>query len=255
MQGYGAAFARVYNLLWAGFAREVAPRILDFYARTPIALTEQTLLDLCCGTGQLSLHFLEHGYHVVGLDLSDAMLEHARENTSMFVQTGQARFVQGDAADFTLDKRFGLVVSTFDALNHLPSLHALRRCFACVHTVTLPGGVFVFDLNTRVGLKRWNNLGVQETDDALLVNRGIYDGGDKAYIHINGFVRDDDGRYTRFEETVFNTVFDLAAVRDALLETGWHDAYFARASDLATPLDVASGEPEREGRAFIVATR
>jgi SAM-dependent methyltransferase len=250
MQGYGAAFSGVYNLLWTGFARDLAPRILDFYARTPFASTEQTLLDLCCGTGQLSLYFLEHGYRVVGLDLSDSMLEHAKANASMFVQAGQARFVQGDAADFMLDERFGLVVSTFDALNHLPGFDALRRCFACVRAVTLDGGTFIFDLNTPVGLRRWNNITVQELDDMVIINRGIYDGGDKAYTRINGFVRDDDGRYERFEEAVFNIAYDLTAVREALLETGWRVSYFARASDLAAPLD----EPEREGRVFVIAT-
>lgn len=251
MQGYGTIFARVYNLLWAGFAKDVAPKLLDFYARTPLAANELSLLDLCCGTGQLSLYFLEHGYRVVGLDLSEAMLEHAKTNADMFVQAGQAGFVQGDAADFRLDERFGLVVSTFDALNHLPSLDALQRCFECVHAVTLDGGTFVFDLNTRLGLKRWNSLFVQESDDTLIVNRGIYDGGDKAYTRINGFVREDDGRYSRFEETVFNTVFDMADVRAALEACGWRDVYFARASDLSAALD----EPEREGRAFVVATR
>ena len=108
MQGYGATFARVYNLLWVDFARTVAPRILDFYARGDTSTTQQTLLDLCCGTGQLSLYFLERGYTVTGLDLSDAMLDQARANTSMFIQAGQAKFVQADAAHFTLDDQFRL---------------------------------------------------------------------------------------------------------------------------------------------------
>ncbi len=251
MQAYGAAFARVYNMLWGGFARDLAPRILDFYAGTPIAATEQSLLDLCCGTGQLALYFLEHGYRVTGLDLSEGMLDFAQENASMFVQAGQARFVQGDAAAFTLDERFGLVVSTFDALNHLPSFDALRSCFAHVRTVTLPGGYFIFDLNTRLGLKRWNHINVQETDDALVVNRGIYDGSDRAQTRINGFVREDDGRYTRFEEVVYNVVYEMETVRRALLDDGWRDAYFAHASDLAAPIS----DPESAGRIFIVASR
>jgi len=249
MQAYGAAFARVYNLLWSGFAREVAPRLLEFYERSPIAPTEQSLLDLCCGTGQLALYFLERGYRVTGLDLSESMLDHARANADIFIQAGQARFVQGDAAAFTLDERFGLVVSTFDALNHLPGLDALRACFACVREVTVAGGSFIFDLNTRAGFQRWNSISVQESDDTLVVNRGIYDGGDKAYTRISGFIRETEDLFQRFEETVYETAFDLPAVRAALLDVGWQDAYFARASDLAVPLD----EPEREGRVFVIA--
>jgi SAM-dependent methyltransferase len=251
MPGYTEAFARVYNLLWTGFARDVAPRLFDFYTRTDLAAREKTLLDLCCGTGQLSLYFLERGFHVTGLDLSEGMLAHARANNAPFVESGAARFVQGDAASFTLNQRFGLVVSTFDALNHLPSFDALRDCFACVHAVTLPDGTFIFDLNTRLGLRRWNNISVTETDDVLVVNHGIYDGGDRAYTRITGFVRDPDGRYSRFEENAANTVFDLVSVRQALLDAGWRDAYFALAQDLAVPHD----EPESVGRIFIVAAR
>lgn len=247
MQAYGSAFARVYNRLWSGFAKDLAPRIFEFYTPQPL-----TLLDLCCGTGQFSLYFLERGYQVTGLDLSEAMLEQARANASMFVQAGQAQFVQGDAAHFSLDRQFGLVVSSFDALNHLPNVDALRGCFASVYAVTLPGGKFVFDLNTRKGLlHRWNSISVQEHDDMTLIVHGIYDGSDKACTRITGFVREPDERYTRFEETIYNTVFPMQTVRDLLLETGWQEVYFAHATSLSTPIDA----PEEEGRIFIVASR
>lgn len=250
MQGYGEGFARVYNKLWTGFAQHIAPHIHEFYSQQDIALKNQSLLDLCCGTGQLSLFFLERGYRVTGLDLSEAMLHHAADNARAFVEAGQARFMQGDAADFTLDDSFGLIVSTYDALNHLPDADALRGCFRCAHDVIAAGGKFIFDLNTREGLKRWNYINVQEGDDIFLLNRGIYDGGDKAYARINGFIREEDGRYSRFDETVYNTPFDLARVCDLLRETGWQDAYFARIDALAAPLD----EPEREPRVFVVAS-
>ena len=84
-----------------------------------------------------------------------------------------------------------------------------------------------------------------------MTNRGIYDGGAKALTRVNGFVRDEDGRYSRFEETVYNTVFELEAVRAALCDVGWKAVYFARGSDLMLPLD----EPENEGRVFVVASR
>ena len=251
MQGYGAAFARVYNLLWTGFARDLAPRLYDFYSRSALEQRERSLLDLCCGTGQLSLYFLERGFRVTGLDLSEAMLEHAQANAAAYTASGQARFVQGDAAAFRLDERFGFVVSSFDALNHLPDLNALRACFACVHAVTLAGGSFIFDLNTRSGLKRWNSISISETDEALVVNHGIYDGGEKAYARIHGFVRDEDGRYSRFEENVYNTAFELAAVQAALLDVGWRNVVCASGPDLSSPLT----EPESAGRVFISATR
>ncbi|MBE2266717.1 MAG: class I SAM-dependent methyltransferase [Anaerolinea sp.] len=246
-QAYDTDFARAYNLLWGDFAQNVAPRIYDFYTRQPDA--ERTLLDVCCGTGQLARYFLERDFTVTGVDLSEPMILHARQNTAAYRE--RAAFIVADAADFRIDGQVGLAVSTFDALNHLPDAAALRSCFACVHAAVKPGGMFIFDLNTRAGLWRWNSINVNDTAETTLIFRGIYDGGDRGYTRITGYIRDDDGRYSRFEETAYNVVYDLADVHALLAETGWHSSYCARAADLGAPLD----DPEKEGRAFFVATR
>jgi len=252
MQAYGSGFARIYNLRWISFAKQLAPHLQEFYERSRIGQTNRLLLDVCCGTGQLAVYFLEHGYRVTGLDLSEHMLRYARENATHFVESGQAKFVQADASDFSLDQRFGLVVSTFDALNHLPDNQSLRGCFQSVFRVLEPEGYFIFDLNTRAGLMRWNGISIEDTEEVLIVNRGIYDGqSDKALVRITGFIRNPDGLYERFVETAFNTVFDMDTVRRSLLDIGWRDVYFARAQDLSEPI----AEPESEGRVFIVARK
>lgn len=250
MQAYGRVFARIYNLRWTDFAKRVAPKILEFYAETATVQHNKSVLDVCCGTGQLAVHFLENGYIATGLDLSEHMLECAKENAAQYVESGQAKFVHADAADFTLDERFGLVISTYDALNHLPDKEALKKCFECVYVVN--DGYFIFDLNTKIGLNRWNGLMMNESDELVLINRGIYETGmDKAWTKITGFVRTPDGQYERFDETAYNTAFDMEWVRTALLETGWQEVYYARLEDLNTPID----EPEQENRVFFVARR
>ncbi len=252
MQAYSRTFARVYNKRWTFFAHRVAPLIADFYASTTTGKKNRSVLDLCCGTGQLSLYFLEEGYRVTGIDLSEHMLLYARENASAYVEDGRARFIQADAANFSLDDQFGLAVSTFDALNHLEGQVALEECFRSVFATLVPGGFFVFDLNTRAGLLRWNNIRVDDTEEAMIVTRGIYDGeSDRAYTKVSGFFHTAHGLYERFDETVFNYVFDLAWVREALRKAGWQDAYCARIDDLATPIS----NPEQEDRVFFVASK
>ncbi len=252
MQVYGPVFARVYNTMLVDFVNQVAPRILDFFANTPIGQTNRSVLDLCCGTGQLALHFLGRGYTVVGIDLSEHMLQLARQNASQYLASGQVQFIQGDATRFTLPTQVGLVTSTYDALNHLESLDALRNCFRCVFATLPNGGFFIFDLNTRIGLRRWNNINVYDRPDTLMILRGIFDGhGDRALTKVSGFARTSDGLYERFEETVFNTVFELRGVREALQDAGWKRVHFARVEDLRTPID----DPESEGRVFVIAEK
>ena len=252
MQAYSPAFALVYDKLWGGFANDLAPRLLDFHTRAAPG-GEHSLLDLCCGAGHLALFFLEHGYRVTGVDLSAGMLEYARRRCQAYAANEQADFIQADAAHFQLPRPVGLAISTYDALNHLQSLDDLRSCFGCVRAALLPGGLFIFDLNTRAALRRyWNGIHVDDTPELLLVNRAIYDGeGPKAFTRISGFMRLEDGRYERFEEVVYNTVFEMSAVREALLEAGFDTVHAARGMDLSAPID----DLESDRRIFFVARK
>ncbi len=257
MQAYGQPFARIYDKKWLAFAQRVAPWIRFFYETMPISQQSRALLDVCCGAGHLAHYFLENGYTVTGIDLSEAMLHFARQNNADYATTGQARFIQADAAHFQVDGSFGLVTSTFDALNHLPDAAALRSCFECVYPALLPGGCFIFDLNTRAALLRWNNIAIEDDPECMIVNRGLYDGqGDRAWMHISGFVHTEsrpDGTpiYERFQETVYNIIFDLDWVKQALRGVGFDLIYAAQVNDLHTPLP----EPDKENRVFMVAIK
>lgn len=252
MQAYGASFAKVYNLRWTGFAAQISPKIRAYYEAAPIGRENQNLLDLCCGTGQLALHFLDHNYQVTGLDLSPAMLEHAQSNAAAYILAGLARFVQADAANFTLSERFGLVVSTFDALNHLPDFASLRGCFQSVYKALEENGLFIFDLNTLRGLQRWTGISVNDTPEMMLVTRSLFDAQQKrAFTYISGFLPTESGLWERFEETAYNTAFDLRTVRQALFDCGYARVGFVNERDFYKLLD----DPEQETRVFIIAEK
>lgn len=188
----------------------------------------------------------------MGLDLSKGMLEHAREKALPYMVAGQAQFVQGDAADYQLDETFSLVVSTFDALNHLPDMDALAGCFRSTLGVLDPGGYFIFDLNTRAGLANWNSISLTPGEDIFLLTRGIFDEfTPRAWTKITGFLRNAEGLYERFDETVYNTVFEMQSVLDLLLEVGFTSIYTASGTALSTPIP----DPENHPKVFFIAKK
>jgi hypothetical protein len=77
------------------------------------------------------------------------------------------------------------------------------------------------------------------------------DAGERKYTHITGFVRQEDGRYIRVDQTAFNSVFDVQAVTSLLHECGFENAYCALIDALDTPLE----NPEGENRVFFVAQK
>lgn len=70
--------------------------------------------------------------------------------------------------------------------------------------------IFVFDLNTRRGLEGWNGITIDDSNDGtLLIIRGIYDReSDRAKI--TGLSPTPDGLFERFDQTSFNTAFEMA---------------------------------------------
>ena len=248
---YGRVFADLYNRRWAWFAQQAAPRIEAFYASRSVASRNRSMLDVCCGTGQLAVHFLERGFTVVGIDSSPYMLVHARANAAQWVEAGTARFVQGDAAGFDVGRGFGLAVSTYDALNHLSGPDALAACFRCVYAALADDGWFLFDLNTELAFRtRWNGISVQDDEEAMIVSRSVYDAANRvAFTKLSGFLRAQDGRYDRFEELVPEAAYDLKQVERALRAVGFVSVAFADGADPQALIE----EPEAKTRVFVVA--
>jgi SAM-dependent methyltransferase len=98
------------------------------------------ILDLCCGTGQVAQQLILKRYQVTGLDSSEKMLHHARENAP------QGTFILADACFFEVPPTFDAVVSTDSSLNHIMSLEELKQVFRNVYNSLKSNGLFLFDL-------------------------------------------------------------------------------------------------------------
>ncbi|MBC8291377.1 MAG: class I SAM-dependent methyltransferase, partial [Planctomycetes bacterium] len=140
--------APTYNQFLSSFSQRVVPA-LDrlLLGQLPGGAS---VLDVCCGTGQLASELTKRGLLVTGVDLSAGMLSFARQNAP------KAEFLQADVCTMTLPREFDAAVSTFDSLNHLPDRNSLAACFRNVASCLKPGGGFLFDLNMQTGFElRW----------------------------------------------------------------------------------------------------
>jgi len=250
MQAYGKAFARVYNARWGAFTDAVAPKIEQLFdgVRDELGLSKK-LLDLCCGTGNLALYFLERGYLVRGIDLSPHMIEYAIQRNRTYVDTGKASFTIEDAASFSSGQRVSYVTCLYDALNHLASLEAIASCIRRAFDAVDRKGIFLFDINTKKSLREWNRTTIQEDDEIYLATKGIYDPTmDRAYTQLAGFFRNENGTYERFSETVYNLALSVAQILSLVKDAGFQSSYCASAENLALPL----ADPESIKRVFFV---
>ena len=98
----------------------------------------QSVLELGCGTGRVTIPMAQAGAHVTGLDNAGPMLEIARRKAS---DTGvDITWVEGDMASFRLDERFGLVAIPFRSFLMLLTVEQQESCLVCIGEHILADG-------------------------------------------------------------------------------------------------------------------
>jgi trans-aconitate methyltransferase len=96
------------------------------------------ILDLGCGTGQLTAEIAQSGAEVIGLDKSDEMLAEARKNYPHLA------FVSGDAAGFRFPD--SPLSKPFDAVFSNAALHWVKDAEGAIESIAQalrPGGRFI----------------------------------------------------------------------------------------------------------------
>ncbi|MFJ4990225.1 class I SAM-dependent DNA methyltransferase [Streptomyces sp. NPDC088732] len=177
------------------------------------------VLDVCCGTGSITALLQHQGLEVVGVDGAAGMLERARTRTAPGTELHQARL---PAPLPVTDASFDAAVCSFDSVNYFRPAQ-LAELFACVARTLRPGGLFVFDVNTRHKLE--NLLGNSHYGDDLdsfaYVWRNRYHPEEhRCDFSISLFTQSVDG-FDKQVEQHSQWWFDPSEIRSAALAAGF----------------------------------
>jgi SAM-dependent methyltransferase len=116
-------------------------------------LSELTILDSACGTGNTYAAFTRHGYHVFGTDGSKEMLSQAYKNctasgtsTERLIDT-PINWTDGDSYEKLFgNERFDVIINTANSLCHIPPVpEYLDVALANFHRLLKPGGLLIVD--------------------------------------------------------------------------------------------------------------
>ena len=135
---------------------------------------KRQVLDLACGTGSLTCRLAERGYEMIGVDQSEEMLAVAAEK-GRAVQGEKPIFLHQSMQELDLYGTIDACVCCLDSVNYVTRPADLRRAFQRVHLFLMPGGVFLFDVNTPEKLRNLDGqMFMDETDDTYCVWRAEY---------------------------------------------------------------------------------
>ena len=232
MEAY-SEFAHVYDLFMDNIPYEewcdYLVMLLNKYG-----IQDGLVLELGCGTGNMTEALRKKGYDMIGIDNSEEMLAEAMEKGIEEEADGgpAALYLCQDMRKFELYGTVRAAVSVCDSMNYILDPEDLLQVFKLVNNYLDPEGVFIFDLNTRY--KYEHILGEQtigETrEDHCFIWDNYYDkeSGLNEYV-LNLFIQSDDGRYDRFEEVHYQKAYDLEEIRGLIERSGlrWEGAFDA----------------------------
>lgn len=219
MSRYGS-FAEYYDSLTSNVDyRKTAEYVSDILNENGI--NKGILLDLACGTGTMSLIMAQKGYDVIGVDNSPEMLGEAREKA--FEAGEDILFLCQDMCSIDLYGTVDCTVCLLDSLNHLESKEELLEAFKRVSLFTVPGGLFVFDVNTEYKHKYvlGDNTFVYENDDVYCVWQNEYDDESKTVEIFLDFFQEENGLYRRSSEYFAERAFSDSDIKKLLSEAGF----------------------------------
>lgn len=230
MEAY-TGFAQVYDLFMDNVPYEQWSEYLISMLRE-YGVPEGLVLDLGCGTGKMTRLLARAGYDMIGVDNAQEMLEIAVDQES---SRGAEQIPKGvgkrkdilylcqDMREFELYGTVAAVVSVCDSMNYLLEEEELLTVFRLVNNYLDPGGIFIFDMNT---LYKYRELLGETTicenrREGSFIWENYFDEEEQINEYdLTLYVREEDGRYSRFEETHCQRGYELEVIRRLLEEAG-----------------------------------
>ena len=116
---------------------------LQFYKKWLPKNKEAKILELCCGTGRLTVPIAKAGYNICGVDYTSSMLEQAKVKAS---EAGlEINFIEADIRSLNLQEKFDFIFIPFNSIHHLYKNEDLFKAFNGVKNHLKEEGLFLLD--------------------------------------------------------------------------------------------------------------
>ena len=192
-------FANLYDELMNDFNyEEWANYIEDIFKKYD--LSPRDILEMACGTGNLTFYLAKRKYNLLCFDLSADMLAKAYQKLG---KSKNVRFLEQDMVNFNINKKFDSVISICDSINYIINENDLLSCFKNVYNHLNDKGLFIFDINSFYKLKNiiGNNTFVEDRDDVFYTWENYYDNeNDICEFYLSFFKKEKSNLYSRFDE-------------------------------------------------------
>ena len=130
-------YAKVYHEMYQSIFDYEAE--FELYHNSLSKLKCKRILEIGCGSGNLANLFIKEGYDYTGLDVSNEMIELAKE----LVPNG--KFIRADMRHLKLEECYEAVIVTGRTFTHLTTNHDVMFALNSIHQILEKEGWLLFD--------------------------------------------------------------------------------------------------------------
>ncbi len=218
MQQY-TGFAAVYDLFMDNIPYEEWTDYIKHLLHKH-GIENGLLLELGCGTGNITRRLAACGYDMIGIDSSEEMLAIAREKGSE--QDGILYLCQ-DMREFELYGTVAAVVSVCDTMNYILKEEELLQVFKLVNNYLDPGGLFIFDLDTQYAYEEVlgdNTIAENREEGSFIWENTYYEDEMLNELTLTLFIPEKASVYRKYEELHYRRAYPLDTIKQLLEEAG-----------------------------------
>lgn len=185
----------------------------------------QNILELACGTGNLTIPLTKKNYDIAGIDISDQMLNVAREKAEK--EGVELVLLQQDIAELDFDvTNLDCILCACDGFNYITYDDDLENVFAKSHELLKDGGLFIFDISSHYKLSTilGNNMHGENREDISYLWQNYFDEEQNLIeMELAFFVKDTNGKFDKFEEVHQQRAYTEDEIIESLQISGFTD--------------------------------
>lgn len=182
------------------------------------SIKPNSILEIACGTGNLTKYLVEDNYNVSCFDLSEDMLAIAYKKLRKYKNVS---IRQMNMIDFEFNKKFDSIISICDSINYIIDIEDLKKVFENVYNHLEDDGIFIFDINSYYKLSNiiGNNTFVYDEDDIFYTWENEFK-DDISNFYLTFFI-ERNGIYERFDEFHQEKAYKKNKIIDLLNDLGY----------------------------------
>lgn len=214
------SFASVYDTFMDNIPYEEWAEYLTDLLKEYL-VSDGLVLDLGCGTGNMTEQLAKAGYDMIGIDNAEEMLEIAMEKKA---QSGHdILYLLQDMREFELYGTVKAIVSICDSMNYITEEEDLVKVFRLANNYLDPKGVFIFDFNTVYKYSEilGNQTIAEDRDECSFIwDNYYYEHEQINEYELSLFIREESGLYRKYQETHYQRAYDLETMKSLIKESG-----------------------------------